>query len=564
MIELYEPLKYYNQTGKQEFHQNTVNEFENLLQKSGVDVNKNRSTVKAYDKEMATVKKIDKTITKYKVFKILSIVSIVIACICALYGLFSPDYLALGISLAVIIGLIVLIVKLFNKRIKDAEKLKAKHQDKANELLREAQVQMAPLNALFKDDTPLRLIEKTIPSFEFDDKFTLETEKFFINHHDFIDFQDDKSSMLDTLSGKFMGNPFLFCRRLVEKMGLHVYHGTLVIRWTERYRDSNGRLRTRVRTQTLHASLTKPKPYYDTHTYLVYGSQAAPDLNFSRTYSHTDDLSERQLEKKIKKGAKKLKKKAEKALSSGKSFQGMTNTEFDVLFGALDRDHEVQFRLMYTPLAQNNTVDLITDNVNYGDDFRFDKKKRFNVITSEHAQTWDMNISASQYFSYSVDIAKKRFIEHNENFFKSVFFDFAPLMSVPAYLEEPCASLDQIEDYSKNFTYYEHEVMANAIGYERFLSQNSATRAILKTKVLSKESEKDTVSVTANSYYTVDRVDFVPVLGGDGRMHPIPVHWLEYIPCSSTSTMQVQSSIKNEKVSFGDTYYHGMVARKLN
>ena len=240
----------------------------------------------------------------------------------------------------------------------------------------------------------------------------------------------------------------------------------------------------------------------------------------------------------------------------------MTNTEFDVLFNATNRDNEVQFRVMYTPLAQNNPVDLITDQVNYGDDFKFEKIKRLNVITSEHAQKWDMNVSASQYYSYSVDDAKNKFITFNQEFFKSVFFDFAPLMAVPAYLEEPCASLEEIEDYDTNYTYYEHEVMANAIGDNAFMHEDTVTPCILKTSYLGKDGSIDTINVTAKSFYSVERVEFVSVFGGDGRMHAVPVPWLEYIPISKDSSMQIDKfEQKNESLS--GVCYHGLVAKKI-
>jgi hypothetical protein len=165
-----------------------------------------------------------------------------------------------------------------------------------------------------------------------------------------------------------------------------------------------------------------------------------------------------------------------------------------------------------------------------------------------------------------VDIAKNKFMELNQNFFKSVFFDFAPLMSVPAYLEEPCASLDEIDDYYSNYTYYEHEVMANAVGDNKFAHESSATPAILKTDLMNRQGTTDNVMVTANSFYTIDRLDFVPVFGGDGRMHPVPVHWLEYIPVSKSSSMLVNEYDIDAKdnITSDGTYYHGLVARKLN
>lgn len=561
-MKLYEPLKYYNEQGKKEHLEHTEKAFNELLEKSNIDVAGNRATVKSYEKEMATIKKIDEKLGRNKASKVLSIIGIVISALALIYGIIDVNVLAIVIPAVLIVGFSLLLGLVIIPNIKNAKKLKEKHQEKADKFYNEALSQMAPLNSLFDDNTPFKLIEKTIPELVFEDRFTKEHEQLFKTHHDFIDFQTEDSSMLDTISGKFMGNPFLFCRKRVHYMGSQTYHGSLTISWTESYRDSNGHYRTRVRTQTLHASIVRPKPFYNLNTYLLYGSQAAPDLTFSRQGEHADDLSERALERKIKKGEKKLKKKAEKALETGGRFQGMTNTEFDVLFNATNRDNEVQFRVMYTPLAQNNTVDLITDQVNYGDDFKFEKIKRLNVITSEHAQKWDMNVSASQYYSYSVDDAKNKFITFNQEFFKSVFFDFAPLMAVPAYLEEPCASLEEIEDYDTNYTYYEHEVMANAIGDNAFMHEDTVTPCILKTSYLGKDGSIDTINVTAKSFYSVERVEFVSVFGGDGRMHAVPVPWLEYIPISKDSSMQIDKfEQKNESLS--GVCYHGLVAKKI-
>ena len=106
------------------------------------------------------------------------------------------------------------------------------------------------------------------------------------------------------------------------------YRGSLVISWTETYRDSNGKIRTRRRTQTLTASVTKPKPYYHYNNYLVYGSQAAPKLMFSRSPQVKTNMSEKDIEKKVKKGEKELKKKAQQSVKNGGTFQEMVNSEF--------------------------------------------------------------------------------------------------------------------------------------------------------------------------------------------------------------------------------------------
>ena len=139
-------------------------------------------------------------------------------------------------------------------------------------------------------------------------------------------------------------------------------------------------------------------------------------------------------------------------------------------------------------------------------------------------------------------------------------------------MEEPCASLDGMEDYPTNFTYYEHEVMANAIGYDRFVHEDSRTEAILKTNLSYKNDNCDIVSVTAYSYTTVPRIDYIPVRGGDGRYHPVPVPWVEYIPVEKTSSIEVKNldlSEKEYRDKFGtpsenSAYLHGLSATKIN
>ncbi|MBQ5930320.1 MAG: hypothetical protein IIX02_05970, partial [Clostridia bacterium] len=218
-----------------------------------------------------------------------------------------------------------------------------------------------------------------------------------------------------------------------------------------------------------------------------------------------------------------------------------------------------------------NTVDLLTSKTGYGDDFYFQKYKRFNVIISEHGQNRSLDTSPNHYYSYDVDLAKQNFISFNVNFFKSIFFDFAPLLSVPAYVEEPCASLEPLEDYSSYYTYYEHEALSNALGGYRLAHEQSATNAILKTEQLGTRDGGDVVRVTAYSYAAVDRVDFIPVYGGDGRYHNVPVPWVEYIPLEKQTDVMFGSapvSVRERRAqnlydSDDTVYWHGMYAKIL-
>ena len=577
--QLLEPLKFYCGEGKAQHEQNVKDFFDDLLGKSGVNEEENRATVRAYDKTNEQIDKISKKISRLRGLKgflifltVAGFIAMAIGILLCVNSTWLAGVLCIVLGLAAGVGFIVLTATQVTPRIKNSKQIKDTLVEKAKDLLSQAWAQMAPLNSLFDDTDTLRIIEKTLPGMQFDMRFEKAREAFFVHHNDFIDLEDDECSMTNTLSGNFFGNPFVFCRRFIHEMGVKTYFGSLVISWTETYRDSQGNLRSRRRTQTLHASVTKPKPEYYSNNYLCYGSQAAPDLTFSRNPTHAENLSDKALSRKIKKGEKQLNKQAQRATKNGGNFQEMANSEFDVLFGAKDRDQEVQFRLMFTPLAQRNMVDLIKNNhEGFGDDFYFNKYKRCNIITSEHSQNWNMNTTAANYYSYHIDTARSNFINFNMKYFKNLFFDFAPIFSRPAYMEEPSPTLEPYDEGLGNYTSYEHEVMANAIGYQSFVHPESSTEAILKTSLAERREDADVVSVTANSYTTVPRIDYIPVRGGDGNYHNVPVPWVEYIPVYKTSYMMVSRTDMSEReakeaVDAPDNtmpngkYYHGMVA----
>ncbi len=574
---LLQPLDYYEKIGKKEHEDNVTAHFDELLAKSKVDVAQNRTTVKAYKAEMVTVGKIRDKIARKKALRVLLVLAVIAGVVCGIFGIYKWVKQAVGLGAGLLFGgagaailCLVLLVKVVNPAIRQANERLEKHLQKAEALRKQAEAQMAPLNALFDNTDTFRLLQKTIPDFEFDDNFSTSNERLLLQNYDFEQQWDGNRSTVDTVSGRFAGNPFLYADHLVARMGTETYHGTLVISWTVTVRDGQGNTRTERRTQTLHASVIKPKPYYFYHKQLYYGCQAAPDLSFSREPKHSERLTEKERQRKIHKGAKRLKKKSEKAIKNGGRFQEMANAEFDVLFGAEDRNHEVQFRLLYTPLAQRNTVDLLTSKTGYGDDFHWRKARRLNILSSEHAQNWGMDTSPIHYYSYDVDEARRNFIQFNNDYFKSLYFDFAPFFSVPAYLEAPSASLETMEEYDSRYTAYEHEAMANAIGAKIFAHSRTATDVILKTDFLGKAEDADRVAVTAYSYAAENRVDFIPVYGGDGRMHAVPVPWVEYIPLQNVREMTVGEApfsmlecnkLRSEGSYESAIFFHGMAGR---
>ena len=512
---IYNPLEEFDGKYRALHRDNTTELFEELVAKSGVDIEKNRKTVAQYNELRENLVKLRRKFNWLRFWRVLMCITLIL--------------------IPLVIMKMTPKIRELRSQISDADK-------RAEELLEEASNQMHPLNKLFTDRDALNIIEKTVPLLRFHTSFTVKQETDMRINYDFNDYDDKEQSTVDVLAGHYNDNPFLFENRLVHTMGVETYHGYKTIYWTETYRDSNGNLQTRTQSETLHATVTKPKPFYSTQVVLNYCSQGGPELCFSRDASHLDQKKERQIQRLVKRGEKKLQRKTEKALRKNDDFMSMSNSEFEVLFDALNRTNEVQFRTLFTPLAQTNMVELILSKTGYGDDFHFIKQNRTNRIISTHSQGRPINLLPGNYTSYSYDEIRENFISKNTEFFKAVYFDFAPLLAIPLYQERPVHSLKPIPDYSQQYSLKECEALANAVDYSYVVHPDTKTQAILKSSFVSSKDSIDETCITAYSYDIEKRVDIVSMRGGDGHIHNVPVEWDEYLPLEMQNTFYISTN----------------------
>jgi len=491
------------------------------VQRSGVNVEQNRETVRLYNEYKENLTKLTRKYNWLRFFRVLMCLTVI---------------------------LIPLVILKMTPKIRALRTEITEADRRADELLAEAEKQMLPLNRLFTDRDALRLIETTMPLLSFEECFSAKQEADMRINYDFSEGKDDEQSTLDVLAGHYNENPFLFENKVIHTMGMETYHGYKTVYWTETYRDSDGKLKTRTKSETLHATVTKPKPFYNTRVILNYCAQGGPDLSFSRDASHLEQKSEKAIDRLVKRGEKKLQRKTEKAISQNSDFMSMSNSDFEVMFDALDRTDEVQFRTLFTPLAQTNMVALIRSKLGYGDDFTFVKTKRTNRIVTDHSQGRAINLLPKDYVSYSFDMIKENFVGKNMAFFKAVYFDFAPLLAIPIYQERPVHSLKPIPDYAQLYALKECEVLANALDCRQVVHPNTKTKAILKSSFVGSENGIDETCITAYSYDIEKRVDIIPMYGGDGRFHNVPVEWDDYLPLEASNHFYVSTNeIAKEK-----------------
>ena len=400
--------------------------------------------------------------------------------------------------------------------------------------------QMEPLNRLYDWDIPASLMEKAMPGIVFDPYFT---ERRFLSLGGLSGLDgssDETKSTLSTLTGVLNGSPFAFVRNLEMEWEEETYEGTKEISWTELEEGPDGKTRRVRKYETLHAYVTKPVPAYYERTVLVYGNDGAPDLSFSRVPSGFTGKDGNLWSAIRKKWRLNRLDAYSRNLDDDSNFTLMGNKEFETWFHAKDRDDEVQFRLMFTPVAQVQMMSLMKDSaIGFGDDFAFIKRKKTNIIVPEHLRDAALGTDPATFRSWNFDAAKAFFSDFNERYFKNIYFTLAPLLCIPLYQETEFKTLEEGGAGARDIPCRrECEAAANYCGGKRFKPEGCITRCLLKTVRVPSGAGEDIIEVTAHGYRGEERVEWKEATGGDGKRHSIAVPWTEYLPVEKTSALR--------------------------
>lgn len=520
--DIHEPVDRYRTEFRDSHARHTSEYFEDLVRKSGVNEAANTQTVAELRVLEQQVAGVSSRMTWWKVLR----GAVILAGLACVYMTWNQNQPAWLIGPAVALALV--LAKL-NPLIKENDQRLQLITPQRDRKLEDAWQQMAPLNRLYDWHTLARLVRMTVPRLELDPYFS---ETRFNELREVFGWNDPPNpsrSIGFAHSGVLNGNPFVVSRSLHHWMGTKTYENSIEISWTEEVRDQNGRLQTITKWETLHASVTMPFPEYAWQTVVTYGNEAAPDLSFSRSPSNLSKLEGGFINDwRISQAVKQLESKS-RDLEHGGGFTVMSNREFDALFAATDRDHEVQFRLLFTPLAQQEMLKLLRDKTDgYGDDFGFTKRGMVNFVTPEHMAGTDISGDPAKFHRYELAEARTYFNAYHNDLFRSLFFGMAPILTIPLYQQHRSHADIYGDPSGRRACFWEHESIANYFGERRFQHPECITQSILKTISSTQSDGSHSVRVTALGYRGDERVTKVRVRGGDGRYHNVPVHWIEY------------------------------------
>ena len=547
--ELLEPVKAYNEVYAEQVKVEAERVFDELAGKVETPIELNRMTIKELKKLKAELNALSRrsgTLGAWRIFCIIMIILLGIATGVVIFlGIKQSISLALAIVLPIvfvlmIVGLFLIIFLVINKKKKNIDKRIKEIEPQIEAKTHEAAEQMAPLNARFDYNMAQKIIGNVIPLIKLDKYFDGAKEAALEEQYGLMDNTDENYSTVCVQSGSILGNPFIIQKAKAHKIINVTYSGSITITYTVTTRDSKGNLQTSIRTQVLTATVSKPAPDYHYETNLIYGNTAAPKLVFSREPQNMSGKSEKAIRKFVDVKTKEFQKAVENSTRKGGNLTCIGNYDFEALFHAWNRNNEVQFRLLFTPLAQRNLTKYLTGTDGYGDDFYFFKNNMINMIMSRHSQKFDYSGDPSRFMTIEYDYSKRLFVEYVCEFFKNFYFDLVPLISIPLYQQNKSLEFIYGEDAPTNYSSYEHEVIVNTLDPKEIQEPTTTTDVMIKTKPIRKDGKSDKIEVIARSYRGEPRTDYVHKMGKDGFMHTIPVDWVEYIPVERTSVVEVK------------------------
>lgn len=560
---VYDPLERYKSVYRDEFRKNAQSAFDELAAKAKIDKEANKLLCEQIAQTSETRNGLSASLSRYSVVRVACwALAIALFLVWALCEHPMAPFALLLFPIAVCANLF-----LFNKKIRALREKIGNLDEEIRRKKDEAWKQMEPLNALFDWDIPARLFEKTVPKIHFDGFFTESRIGELVNDFGYDGSLNENASVLFSQSGEINGNPFVVANMKTFEMGEKTYTGYKTIHWTETVTGFDGKRHRVVRSQTLSASIARPCPFYGKRSFVLYGNDAAPNLAFTRKPSNLvddgflQDFRRKRKLRKLEKFSRNLKDESQYTL--------MGNREFETLFETMDRNDEVEYRLLFTALAQKQMLSLIREKTDaYGDDFSFFKSRKINVVVPGHLNDFDMDTNPERFARYSYEESRNNFLGINREYFRAVYFSLAPLLCIPLY-QQIRSQKEIYKKKSPRSSFWEWESIANFYGIETFRHPGCVTDCILKTREETDKGGSRRIAVTAHGFSGTNHIEYVPVFGGDGRTHAVPVPWVEYEPVSKTSSIVIEESDNFQKsrathgLQAGEIYRRGIFSHLL-
>lgn len=536
------PLEAYQTRLKREHFLLVRQTLDELIQRSGVDVAANQKTIQQLNETLQMRDREQRWLRVWEVvctfLRVLTIGGLIAAALGGLAFVTVTD-LPYRLPLLIIGGVVALVAWFlkffwFNELREAASSRVNGIETEVARLEALAWKQMEPLNALFTWDTVTDLLRQVLPDVHFDRMLSQERVDDLEVGLGWNDEATREISIRQLQSGAIQGNPFVIAEGLSSRMVEKTYTGTKTV-MVRRSTRVDGRIRVSFVPEVLRASVTKPYPHFFPVAFVLFGSDAAPNLLFSRDPSKHSGMEDSFFNRLAKRRTTKALEAFSRNLDDEYGFTMMPNREFETLFHAKDRSDEREFRLLFTPYAQQEMVKLLNDTtIGFGDNFRMVKERCITAVFPDHLLKTEMALSPGHFRNKDIVALKQHFVQYNVDYFKAFYFALAPLMTIPLYCQRRTPTQMLTRRAATETSAYENELIANAYGDAFFKPATCVTPCILKTTTRG-SGDATRFDVIAHGYRAMPRTDYVGCYDSNGTCHSVPVRWDEYLPVTETT-----------------------------
>lgn len=544
MVSFAAPLDAYAQRLRREHFLLARKTLDELIQRSGVDVAANQATIQDLKAKQEELKRAQRAFAAWSAFHGILLVLLIgglIATGVMIASLFLDlqfDYQVEVICGGAGVALLAWLLRFcwVGDAMRRTERRVAFLEREVARLDALAWEQMDPLNALFTWDMVTDLLRQVLPEIHLDRMLSHQRLEDLVKGFGWSLSATTDFSVQQLQSGEICGNPFAIVKGVGTRMGEKTYSGskTVMVRRTIRV---DGKSRVTYVPEVLHATVTKPCPEYFPVAFVLFGSEAAPNLSFSRVPSKHSGMEDSFFNRLAKRRTTKDLEAFSRNLDDEYGFTMMANREFETLFYAKDRSDEREFRLLFTPYAQQEMVKLLNDTeIGFGDNFRMVKEEGITATFPAHLVETELSLNPEHFRSNDIVALKQHFVQHNVDYFKAFYFALAPFFTIPLYCQQRVSLPSFSTRAAKETSVYENELIANAYGEEHFSHPSCRTPSILKT-VTRGSGDATHFEVTAKGYRIVERADYVTRRDSSGNLHQVRVLWDDYIPVEHTTSL---------------------------
>lgn len=422
----------------------------------------------------------------------------------AIYSIFASCIL-------VAVGFLVLIVLtsvFLSKKSKKFKSTISNFEEVIDTKIQEAFVKLHDFYRAFNYSQVYSQMQAQIPEIEFLKSADTNFVKYIEKNFDPVYVPSSTSMLVNYKAGYFYKNPFIVGMYKEMNMVPHTYTGSLAISYYTGFGEHR-----RLVSETLHATLVKPKPEYKYIAVNSLYANAVPELEFEK--APVLDYNPAKYDKYIKQAEKMLAQIEKK----NADFTPMSNTEFEALFPATKRSSEQKYRAFFGQVAQQNLVNFAKTLLS-GRNYTYSKSHNTNeVALRELSESFDLN--PLDFVDYDLTSFLSKYQKYAKELSASLYDSFIPYLSNPALLE---GNISKQPEYTKTPSVLEHLALLTKFKNTELLPSEAG----IDEYILEPLSEYENVC-RVHSFKAVSRVDYVVVNAGDGP-HQVPVNWTEYIP----------------------------------